>query len=112
MEGGCRSLSRRPLNPFARLCGNLSIPPSRKIYNWQIRFFGKKYMILSDCLPRLSRKLFILIAMSNMLMARGPEPGQSLPPFSLPDQSGAVQTFNTLKGPNGLMLVFYRSADW
>lgn len=34
------------------------------------------------------------------------------PPFSLKDQKGATQTAKTLMGSQGLMLVFYRSADW
>lgn len=42
----------------------------------------------------------------------GPAPGTAIPDFSLPDQNGAVQTFDTLKGPKGMMLIFVRSADW
>lgn len=42
----------------------------------------------------------------------GPDPGQPIPDFALPDQSGAIRTFNDLAGQNGLFLVFHRSADW
>jgi hypothetical protein len=42
----------------------------------------------------------------------GPEPGERLPDFSLPDQDGASRSLANLAGPNGLLLVFYRSADW
>ncbi|MEO5761590.1 MAG: hypothetical protein ABIR28_04685 [Vicinamibacteria bacterium] len=45
-------------------------------------------------------------------MLLGPKIGQPLPPFEAPDQNGKAQTFATLKGPNGLVLVFFRSADW
>jgi hypothetical protein len=57
-------------------------------------------------------KSLILITLSGALAARGPEPGKPLPAFNLPDQNGMRQSFATLKGPKGLMLVFYRSADW
>jgi hypothetical protein len=44
--------------------------------------------------------------------ATGPDPGERIPEFALPDQSGAIRTLNDLAGPNGLFLVFHRSADW
>jgi cytochrome oxidase Cu insertion factor (SCO1/SenC/PrrC family) len=42
----------------------------------------------------------------------GPKPGTKFPPFALTDQHGKSQTLESLRGPKGLMLVFYRSADW
>ncbi len=42
----------------------------------------------------------------------GPEVGTRFPQFSLPDQNGKIQTFESIKGPKGAVLVFYRSADW
>jgi cytochrome oxidase Cu insertion factor (SCO1/SenC/PrrC family) len=42
----------------------------------------------------------------------GPEVGSVLPNFEAPDQQGKTQTLATLTGPKGLMLVFFRSADW
>ena len=51
-----------------------------------------------------------------LLAAAPPEPGvaigKSIPRFELRDQSGKNQRFETIKGPKGAMLVFYRSADW
>lgn len=38
--------------------------------------------------------------------------GQKAPAFSLRDQSGQAQTLDTLKGPKGTVLLFFRSADW
>ena len=38
--------------------------------------------------------------------------GQKAPAFSVHDQFGHVQTLDTLKGPNGTVLLFFRSADW
>ena len=42
----------------------------------------------------------------------GPEVGDKIPSFSLPDQNGRIQDFGSLAGPNGLLILFYRSADW
>ena len=44
--------------------------------------------------------------------ARGPQVGDRLPDFSLPDTSGRARTFADLTGPQGLVLVFNQSADW
>lgn len=38
--------------------------------------------------------------------------GQKIPDFRLPDQTGKLRDFNSLKGPNGAALYFMRSADW
>ncbi|HET9400189.1 MAG TPA: hypothetical protein VFO34_04485 [Candidatus Acidoferrales bacterium] len=42
----------------------------------------------------------------------GLEIGQRAPAFEATDQSGRTQTNETLKGPNGTVLLFFRSADW
>jgi hypothetical protein len=42
----------------------------------------------------------------------GPNVGESVPDFRLPDQNGAVHTLRSILGPKGALLVFYRSADW
>jgi hypothetical protein len=42
----------------------------------------------------------------------GPKVGERVPEFSLVDQQGATRTLKSLAGKNGLMLVFFRSADW
>jgi hypothetical protein len=49
---------------------------------------------------------------TNDHYATGPEPGQHIPDFTLPDQNGAWRSLTNLTGPNGLLLVFHRSADW
>ena len=38
--------------------------------------------------------------------------GQKAPDFSMHDEFGHVQTLETLKGANGTVLLFFRSADW
>ena len=42
----------------------------------------------------------------------GPQVGDVVPDFELPDQDGHPRSLSTLQGPQGLMLVFFRSADW
>ena len=44
--------------------------------------------------------------------ATGPEAGERIPQFTLPDQDGNSRSLANLTGPNGSLLVFYRSADW
>ena len=45
-------------------------------------------------------------------MAIGLAVGQKAPNFSARDEFGHVQTLESLKGPNGTVLLFFRSADW
>jgi cytochrome oxidase Cu insertion factor (SCO1/SenC/PrrC family) len=42
----------------------------------------------------------------------GPQVGETVPDFSLVDQFGETRSLQSLMGPDGLMLVFSRSADW
>jgi cytochrome oxidase Cu insertion factor (SCO1/SenC/PrrC family) len=42
----------------------------------------------------------------------GPQVGARVPDFTLLDQKGEQRTLASLMGPKGLMLVFFRSADW
>jgi Peroxiredoxin len=42
----------------------------------------------------------------------GPQVGTRVPDFSLPDQGGRLRTLGSLMGPRGVVLVFFRSADW
>ncbi len=62
----------------------------------------------------------LLLTLAGMLIAAqapgpsalGPGIGERLPAFEAVDQHGRPQSFETLVGPNGLVLVFFRSADW
>ena len=51
-------------------------------------------------------------AASLELMSIGLAIGQKAPAFSLHDQFGRPQTLDSLRGPNGTVLLFFRSADW
>ena len=58
--------------------------------------------------------LFVFVALTAAQgpMRLGPEPGSRAPEFTLQDQSGRKQSVASLMGRNGLVLVFFRSADW
>ena len=64
----------------------------------------------------LLRSTFLFGAASMPLVAAGPPTGPAVgatvPAFEAVDQTGAKRTFESLAGPNGLLLLFYRSADW
>ncbi len=45
-------------------------------------------------------------------MTLGPAVGQPLIAFEARDQTGALRNLDSLKGLNGLALLFFRSADW
>ena len=42
----------------------------------------------------------------------GPQVGDQVPDFSLPDQNGRVWTRDSILGPNGALILFHRSASW
>ena len=42
----------------------------------------------------------------------GPKVGEGLPDFSLRNQHGEVRSLKSVLGPNGALIVFFRSADW
>lgn len=42
----------------------------------------------------------------------GPQVGERVPDFTLTDQNGKTWTLESIMGPKGAVLVFYRSADW
>jgi hypothetical protein len=49
---------------------------------------------------------------SSEPMSIGLAVGQKAPDFSARDEFGRTQTLETLKGANGTVLLFFRSADW
>lgn len=42
----------------------------------------------------------------------GPEVGEQIPAIAALDQNGVRRTFDDIKGPNGALVFFFRSADW
>ena len=80
---------------------------------------------------RMSRKLMVAVMATSIVgltwmacapstptrtrvdvSALGPQVGEQVPDFSLPDQNGKIWTRQSIMGPNGAMLVFVRSANW
>ena len=51
-------------------------------------------------------------AEAKIPFSTGPEVGQEIPAFRAVDQYGKMQDFNSIRGPKGAMIVFFRSADW
>jgi hypothetical protein len=54
----------------------------------------------------------IHVAKITRLTSIGLDPGQKAPSFSARDQFGQEQNLETLRGPKGTILLFFRSADW
>jgi hypothetical protein len=54
----------------------------------------------------------ILLSSLKLHTSLGLDVGQKAPEFSAPDQFGKLQSLETLKGPKGTVLLFFRSADW
>jgi hypothetical protein len=57
----------------------------------------------------------VLLATALNLAAQnlpGVPAGKLAPPFRARDQFAKEQTLSSLMGPNGLVLLFFRSADW
>lgn len=42
----------------------------------------------------------------------GPQVGERVPDFALPDQHGRIRTLDSIVGEKGAMILFHRSADW
>jgi len=65
---------------------------------------------------RLLTALFLFsagaVTLAQQAIKTGPEVGSTLPAFEAPDQNGRVQNLQSILGPKGALLVFYRSADW
>ena len=73
-------------------------------------------------MPPLAALMAVLLLSSSSLATQpreqinvaslGPQVGERVPDFSLPDQFGQLQSLDSIRGPNGTMLLFHRSADW
>jgi hypothetical protein len=66
---------------------------------------------------RLNSLLFLLGAAAVPAQvaptgATGPAIGSRVPDFQAVDQSGTTRSLPSILGPQGALLVFFRSADW
>lgn len=53
-----------------------------------------------------------LIRAQDLDVRTGPAVGACVPDFTLPDWTGRSWSLTDLLGPQGMVLVFHRSADW
>ncbi len=75
---------------------------------------------MRQLLPTLAAATFVTLLHAQTpqiqpaveLARLGPQVGERVPDFELPDQNGRPHTLQSILGPNGAMLVFYRSAGW
>jgi hypothetical protein len=56
--------------------------------------------------------LFTTAAICAQTAKTGPAVGQFVPDFYARDAYGQARSFKSVTGRKGLMLVFFRSADW
>ena len=63
-------------------------------------------------IARLMIGLLVGVCVANSQTDPGPTVGSRAPDFEASDQNGQTRSLKQLMGPKGLMLVFYRSADW
>jgi hypothetical protein len=54
----------------------------------------------------------LLAMLAAAALHTGPDVGARIPDFAASDQDGKQQSFASLRGPKGLLLMFVRSADW
>ena len=69
-------------------------------------------VILSTLLLAMAQTPTSTISPGVNPVTLGPAVGQPIPRFEAPDQDGRRRDFASVTGPNGLVLVFFRSADW
>jgi hypothetical protein len=73
------------------------------------RDFLKKRVAGAKIEPAMVKQF---IDASNNDPKTGPKVGEEVPDFTLTDQNGKRWSLHELMGPKGLLLVFFRSADW
>ena len=71
------------------------------------RYFGDSVTVEGDL-----NCSSIRVSHIRKLTSIGLAVGQRAPALSAPDQFGKQQTLETLRGPKGTVLLFFRSADW
>ena len=67
---------------------------------------------------RFCLALLVVLCLGALILGQnapfdvGVKVGQKIPPFKLSDQNGTLRDFTSVKGSKGLVLLFFRSADW
>ena len=62
--------------------------------------------------PALAQNPLTDIPPGDEGMVTGPKIGERIPDFTAFDRNGVLVGFDDIKGPNGAMILFHRSADW
>ena len=62
--------------------------------------------------PALAQNPLTDIPAGDEGMVTGPKIGERIPDFTALDRNGVLVGFDDIKGPNGAMILFHRSADW
>ena len=85
---------------------------TRQIYDIDAQEQALRYFGDSVTVKGTLQANTIQVAEIEKLTSIGLEVGQKAPVFSARDQFGREQNLETLKGPTGTVLLFFRSADW
>jgi len=84
----------------------------------------RHFSFLSVCLQTLGLLSNFLISASGVppspalatqsgpSVKTGPPVGDKIPPFKAIDQNGETRDFESIRGPKGALILFFRSADW
>jgi peroxiredoxin len=76
---------------------------------------SRKFLHSNKAAPNLAFLILAIFAITPVFAQTpnyGLQPGTQVPAFNLKDQDGNPQTLKSLAGPNGLLILFNRSADW
>ncbi len=78
-----------------------------------MRFVIFAMTVFGLLLPGFSAQAVESPTAHDIALARGPAIGSKIPTaLALTDQTGKARNFDNLKGENGLVLLFFRSARW
>ena len=85
--------------------------------DYELQMFSRNHVELRQFWRLMRRSLagLVLLATALSLVAQnlpGVPAGKLAPPFRARDQFAKEQTLSSLMGSNGLVLLFFRSADW
>ncbi len=62
--------------------------------------------------PAFSQEILDPLHRFDVGFKTGIRVGQKIPPFKAVDQNGKARDFDSIKGPQGAVILFHRSADW
>ena len=84
-----------------------------RTFGWRLVGLGAAVLVLVSSLSSAEKQRRLRpVPKLDKNVRTGPAIGARIPVFEVVDQNGRRQTFETLRGPKGLVLLFVRSADW